>query len=74
MDLVLQLGALCVALAAVAVVCRSVYRTLRRVDAFLEDWNGEPARAGREARPSMPERVTAVEKRLTKVEAAILNG
>lgn len=34
-----------------------------RTSHFLDDWNGEPARAGRDAVPSFPERMTAVEKR-----------
>lgn len=73
MELVLQLGALAVALVAIAALMRSVYRAWKKVDAFLEDWNGEPARAGRDGRPSMPERMDKVEKRLTQVETAINN-
>lgn len=70
-DTIVALGAICTALAAAAVIARSVYRAWKRVDAFLEDWNGEPARAGRERRPSMPERVTRVEQRLTTLEGKI---
>lgn len=58
---IVALGAVCVALGAIGVVVRAVWRGWRKVDAFLEDWNGEPARAGRQGRPSMPERVTSLE-------------
>lgn len=73
MNLVLQLGAIAVAVVAILALMRSVYRAWKRIDAFLEDWNGEPARPGREKRPSMPERVARVEDRLTQVETAIHN-
>lgn len=42
-----------------------------RVDAFLDDWNGESARPGNRGRPSMPERVSALEERLTAVERQV---
>ena len=80
MNLVLQLGALAVALVAVGAFFRAVFRAWKKVDAFLEDWNGEPARAGREPRPSMPARMAHVElelgqvkDRLKRVETAINN-
>lgn len=87
MNLVLQIGALAVALAAIGVLIRTAWRTWRAVwrvwkkaEAFFDDWNGEPARPGRPARPSMPERMTAVEtasarvaSRLTQVESAVHN-
>lgn len=65
MNLILQLGALAVALTALGLLMRAVYRAWKKVDAFLEDWNGEPARPGRAARPSMPARMAAVEKQVT---------
>jgi hypothetical protein len=75
---VLAIGGLCVALAAIAVALRAVYRAWKKVDAFLEDWNGEPARPGRAEVPAMPARVAklettvaAVDKRLATVEAAL---
>lgn len=37
---------------------------LRGTRAFLEDWQGEPARPGRERRPSVPERLANVETHL----------
>jgi predicted acylesterase/phospholipase RssA len=67
-ETILSIGAICAAIAAIGLVARGIYRFLRRVDAFLTDWNGEPARPGREARPSMPERVARVETRLTQLE------
>lgn len=73
MDVVLQLGAVAVAIVAIIALLACVYRAWRKVDAFLEDWNGEPARAGRDGRPSMPERMAGVEKRLTQVESAVHN-
>ncbi|MFC7582414.1 hypothetical protein ACFQYP_00390 [Nonomuraea antimicrobica] len=31
---------------------------------FLDDWKGEPARAGVEARPGIPERIALIENEL----------
>lgn len=42
-----------------------------RVDAFLADWNGDPARPGWQGRQSMPERVSALEGRLAAVELQV---
>lgn len=61
-------GAIAAAMAAMGVLARFVWRAWRKVDAFLEDWNGEKARPGRDARPSMPERMSLVEGRLSNVE------
>jgi hypothetical protein len=74
LEAILSLGAVCVALAAIGVVARGIYRFLQRVNAFLEDWNGEPARPGRAERPSMPARMTGVENRLTKLEEVANRG
>ena len=71
MTLILWLGGGCVALAAISAVARGTYRMWKRLDAFLEDWNGEPARPGRDRSPSMPERMAGVEKRLIKLETAV---
>lgn len=60
---VVAAGAVAVALAALGVVLRSVYRAWKRVDAFLEDWAGEPARPGRDEVPAMPVRVKNLELR-----------
>ncbi|MFJ4799214.1 hypothetical protein [Kitasatospora purpeofusca] len=50
---------------AVATLVTMVWRALRRisgpVEEFLEDWNGSPARPGVAARPSMMQRVGALE-------------
>lgn len=70
-DTVLAVGAICTAVVAIAIVARAIYRFLKRVDAFLSDWNGEPERPGRKRVPSMPERVSAVETRLSAVEGKI---
>lgn len=68
---IVGLGAVCVALAAIGVLARGMYRGWKRVDAFLEDWNGEPARPGRAEVPAMPKRMKQVEERLTKLETAV---
>lgn len=74
-ELVVAAGALCGAILTIAALVKFVGRPLwkgwRRIDAFLQDWNGEPARPGRAAVPSMPERVSGVESRLTKVETQV---
>lgn len=38
-----------------------VWRFLRRIVNFLNDWGGEPARPGHEAKPGAMERLTSVE-------------
>lgn len=54
-------GGVAVALTALGVLVRSVYRAWKRIDAFLEDWAGEPARPGRDEVPAMPVRVKNLE-------------
>lgn len=71
MEAVLYAGAIAGALLAVGGLTRAMWRAWSRVDAFLADWFGEPARPGHEAVPSMPERMTFVEKRLTDVERQV---
>lgn len=46
----------------------------RRVQDFLDDWNGELARPGVEARPGFPERIAALELEVTKVKTIVSNG
>lgn len=43
-------------------------RIVSRVQDFLDDWNGEPARPGVLRRPGVPERLTGIEGRLSSVE------
>ncbi|WP_020385877.1 hypothetical protein [Kribbella catacumbae] len=71
---VVTIGAVCAALIPVTLVARGIYRAWKRVDAFLEDWNGEPARPGRAEVPAMPKRMQLVEDRLTKLEEAVHRG
>jgi hypothetical protein len=68
-QLILGIGSVCVALAAIGVAVRAVWKAWRKVDAFLEDWNGEPARAGRQGRPGIPARVSGLEIRVDALEA-----
>lgn len=58
---VVAAGAVAVALTALGAVLRGVYRAWKRIDAFLEDWAGEPARPGRDEVPPMPVRVKNLE-------------
>jgi hypothetical protein len=51
-----------------------LYTGWKRIDNFLDDWNGEPGRPGHEATLSMPERMDQVEARLTALEVTIQNG
>lgn len=61
-DVVIASAAVVSALTAVLFrPARSLWRLFRRVDAFLEDWNGEPARPGREKQPGVMERLEVIE-------------
>lgn len=48
----------------------------RRVQDFLDDWNGEPARPGVPARPGFPDRIAAIEAdtAFTKTELKTNHG
>lgn len=48
-----------------------VLRTWKRLTDFLDDWNGEPARPGVEARPGFPERIARLEKLVTRIEEGL---
>lgn len=52
------------AVAALAKGVRWVRTLLRRVNDFLEDWNGEAARPGVKARPGVMTRLDAIEYQL----------
>ena len=54
-------------LAAAGYLVRSVRGPWRRVQAFLDDWNGEPSRPGRLAVPPMPERIAYLEAKVTSL-------
>lgn len=75
MDQVQTWGAVATALIAVGTVVifggRWAFRTLRRIDVFLDDWYGEPARPGQPARPGVPERLEAIENRVGRVETQL---
>ncbi|MFF4755543.1 hypothetical protein ACWD5R_32050 [Streptomyces sp. NPDC002514] len=47
---------------------RGAGRLGRRIDQFIDDWQGEPARPGLPARPGVMERMSGMEDRLTRVE------
>ena len=55
--------------AAVAWATRWAWRILRRINHFLDDYAGQPARDGMEARPGFMARLGSVEHLLTKVVA-----
>lgn len=44
---------------------RKLSRLAHLQESFLEDWNGEPARDGVDARPSFPARMARLETRVT---------
>jgi hypothetical protein len=47
---------------AVAIAGRWAWRTLRRTQDFLDDWNGHPARAGVPERPGVMARLSGIEQ------------
>ncbi|GIH70355.1 hypothetical protein [Sphaerimonospora thailandensis] len=49
-------------------------RIYRRIEKFLDDWQGEPARPGVEARPGFPERIAALEAESAEVKRIVSNG
>lgn len=53
---------------------RWMLRTIKRVQNFLDDWNGEPARPGVEARPGFPDRLAALEVEVAAVKRIVSNG
>jgi hypothetical protein len=46
----------------------------RRVQDFLDDWNGETARPGVPARPGFPARLATLEAEVASVKAVVSNG
>ncbi|WP_062435003.1 hypothetical protein [Herbidospora daliensis] len=46
-------------------------RIIRRIQDFLDDWNGEPARPGVPARPGFPERIAALEAESAQVATTV---
>ncbi|MFE0545228.1 hypothetical protein [Streptomyces sp. NPDC058891] len=72
LDTLLTVGGLLTALVGVAVavwrVVRAGLRFFRRVELFMDDWYGEPARPGVPGRPGVMERVSGIDDRLTRVE------
>lgn len=55
-------------------VVRWMFRTLKRIQRFLDDWQGEPARPGVEARPGFPKRIATLEGEVAGVRAIVSNG
>ncbi|MEU9576332.1 hypothetical protein [Streptomyces chilikensis] len=47
---------------------RATRRLSRRVNEFMDDWQGEPERPGVPARPGVMERMASMEDRLSRVE------
>lgn len=68
MDPLLQLGALAGALTAIVTAIyfggRWMLRTMRKLNDFLEDWGGEPARSGVPARLGVMDRLARIEAQL----------
>lgn len=44
---------------------------LRNLRDFLEDWRGEPARPGKDARPGIPERMQSIEQTQANLSEAV---
>ncbi|MEZ7005810.1 hypothetical protein [Streptomyces sp. AD55] len=64
-------GAITVLAGVVTVVWRAVRglaHFARRVEQFMDDWAGQPARAGVPVRPGVMERMAGMEERLGRVE------
>ncbi|MEV0236860.1 hypothetical protein [Nonomuraea sp. NPDC050786] len=60
-------GTIAGGLALVGVLAKGgawLWRTFVALKDFLDDWKGEPARPGVEARPGVPERITRMEAEL----------
>jgi hypothetical protein len=74
MNTVLLITAVIGGILAMSKVLTSIYAAWKRVDEFLDDWNGAPARPGHRAIPSMPQRMDQVEHRLEALEGQISNG
>lgn len=55
------IAALTTGITVIIVGARKTLKMLRRVGHFLDDWVGEPARPGVEARPGVMERLHAIE-------------
>lgn len=74
LNVLLMAGAAAAALTAILVfvmkVVRPVRRAWRRLDDFLGDWFGEPARPGQSARPGVMERLARVEERTAELKPA----
>lgn len=61
-------GAL-VAIGIIARAARGAWRFLRKLSDVLDDWRGEPARAGVDARPGVMTRLGAIEQHQARTEA-----
>lgn len=75
MDQVQTWGAVAAALTAIVTALyvggRWVWRTLRRVDEWLDDWYGDPGRPGVPARLGVPERLARLEEQVTTIAAQV---
>lgn len=53
---------------------KRIRAAMRRIETFLDDWDGEPARPGVPARPGMVERVRGIEDLVPGWTAALSEG
>lgn len=74
-DVWVLVGLVTAALVGVAEVIRRIVwpavRCVKRLDAFLDDWNGEDARPGSPRRPGIPERLSVLEGRSQATETRL---
>lgn len=63
-DLIVRIGAVLTALTIIGVAARVIGRMARRVGDIHDDWRGEPARPGVEARPGVMERLKTIEEEM----------
>lgn len=64
-------AAVAAAVLGVGKVAHATWRIWRRVDVFLDDWNGVPERPGFTGLPSMSARVSSVESALIELRAQV---
>lgn len=59
------------AILAISKGMKWVRATLRKAEAFFDDWSGEAARPGHDRVPGVLERIAVMEQRLKRVEAEV---
>lgn len=65
------IGAAGVVLGYVIKVSRFLYRLLINLSKVVEEWQGQPARDGEPERPSLPRRLTVVERDLKGMQVLL---